>query len=158
MSDDVLQLGQGLYFEDMPVGRRMRSVGRTIQDADLCAFINLTHMNEVLFTDMDYAAREAVMRGRVTPAALVYCFAEGLTIVDTVQHTGLAFLGMELDVSNPTFVGDTIRVELEVIEARRSKSRPDRGLVRTRNRVVKTDGTLVLTYTPLRLLKCRDAA
>ena len=36
--------------------------------------------------------------------------------------------------------------------------RPGRGLVRTRNKVVKTDGTVVLTYTPLRMVKCKSAA
>ena len=46
----------------------------------------------------------------------------------------------------------------EVIEARRSKSRPGRGLVRTRNRIVKQDGTLAITYTPLRMIKCRSEA
>jgi len=43
-----------------------------------------------------------------------------------------------------------------VIEARRSESRPGRGLVRTRNRVVKADGTVVMEYTPLRMLKARS--
>jgi acyl dehydratase len=42
-----------------------------------------------------------------------------------------------------------------VTESRRSKSRPNRGLVRTRNRVVKQDGSLVLTYTPLRMVKAK---
>jgi len=153
--DQVTELGLGLFFEDWTVGRKFRSVGRTIQNADVCAFINVTHMNEVLFTDMEHARNESAMKGRVVPAALSYCFGEGLCLANTLQHTGIAFLDMALSIDNPAFVGDTIHVEIEVIEARRSKSRPDRGLVRTRNRVVKSDGTLVLTYTPLRLVKCR---
>ena len=75
----------------------------------------------------------------------------------TMQHTGLAFLHMELNVENPVFAGDTIHAECEVVEARLSRSRPGRGLVRTRIRVVKQDGTLALTYTPLRMVKCRSA-
>jgi acyl dehydratase len=74
-----------------------------------------------------------------------------------MQHTGYAFLNMELNVEAPVFAGDTIHVECEVIEARPSKSRPGRGLVRTRNKVVKQDGTVALTYTPLRMVKCRTA-
>ena len=81
--------------------------------------------------------------------------SEGLLAQATMQGTGLAFLGMQLDVKGPTFAGDTIHVECEVIEARRSESRPGRGLVRTRNRVVKADGTVVMEYTPLRMLKAR---
>jgi len=44
-----------------------------------------------------------------------------------------------------------------VIEARRSRSRPDRGRVRPRVGVVKQNGTIALTYTPWRMVKCRKA-
>jgi acyl dehydratase len=155
---DVVQLGQGFYFEDFTPGRRFRSNARTIQDADVCNFINVTHMNEVLFTDMEYVRAESAIKGRVVPAALTYCFAEGLVMADSVQRTGIAFLGMEVDVKSPAFAGDTIHVEIEVIEARITRSRPDRGLVRTRNDVRRHDGTLLLTYTPLRMLKARPKA
>ena len=43
-------------------------------------------------------------------------------------------------MKGPTFVGDTIHVEVEVVESRESRSRPGTGLVRTRNRIVKQDG------------------
>jgi acyl dehydratase len=79
-------------------------------------------------------------------------------VQSTMQHTGLAFLHMELNVENPVFAADTIHAECEITEARRSKSRPDRGLVRTRVRVVKQDGTIALTYTPLRMVRCRATA
>jgi acyl dehydratase len=52
--------------------------------------------------------------------------------------------------------GDTIHAESEVVEARLSKSCPDRGLVRTRIRVKKQDGTVALIYTRLRMVKCRE--
>ena len=96
--------------------------------------------------------------GAVVPGAMVYAFAEGLLVHATMQHTGFAFLHMELNVEGPTFAGDTIHVECEVLESRRSASRPNRGLVRTRNRVVQQDGRPVLTYTPLRMVKARTQA
>lgn len=153
----VTQLGQGLYFEEFSLGRKFRTVGRTITEPDLCAFINLTHMTEAVFTDLEYARAESVMKGRVVPGALCYTFAEGLCIVDTMQFTGMAFLHMELDVKSPTVVGDTIHVELEVIEARLSKTNQTRGLVRTRNTVVKQDGSTSVVYTPMRMVRCRGA-
>ena len=61
-------------------------------------------------------------------------------------------------VTDRLHAGDTIHVECEVIESRRSNSRPDRGLVRTRNRIIKQDGTLVQEYTPLRMVKARETA
>jgi len=158
MADEITQLGQGLCFEDFQPGRKFKTVRRTIQEADVCSFVNVTHMNEVLFTDMEHALRESPIKGRVVPGALSYCFAEGLCIVPLTQYTGIAFLQMDLTIENPAFAGDTIHVEIEVIEARLSKSRPDRGLVRTRNRVLKEDGTVVLTYTPMRMIKCRGAS
>jgi len=80
---------------------------------------------------------------------------EDLLVHATMQHTGFAFLHMELSVETACCVGDTIHVACEVIESRRSRSRPERGLVRTRNRVIRQDGTVVLTYTPLRMVKAR---
>ena len=105
---------------------------------------------------MDFVAKESDIKGRVAPGALGYTFAEGLLVQATMQHTGFAFLNMELSIKAPVFAGDTLHVECEVIEARLSKSRPGRGLVRTRNKVVKGDGTVALIYTPLRMIKCRD--
>ena len=149
-------VGIGLHFEDLPVGRRFMTVGRTITETDIVLFVNTTGMTEVLFTNLEFLRHESDIKGRVVPGSLVFCFAEGLLTQATMQKTGYAFLGMQMDIKAPTFAGDTIHVECEVIEARLSKSRPGRGLVRTRNRVIKQDGTLVQEYTPLRMVKCRS--
>lgn len=150
-------VGLGFSFEDLPVGRKFRTVGRTITDTDIVNFVNCTGLTEVIFTDAEFRERHSAIQGRFAPAMLAYAFAEGLLVQATMQHTALAFLGMELNVHNPVFAGDTIHVEVEVVEARVSRSRPDRGLVRTRNEIVKQDGTKVLTYTPLRMVKLREA-
>jgi acyl dehydratase len=147
-------VGLGFHFEELPVGRKFRTVGRTITEADIVNFVNATGMVEVLFTNVEYLEHHSDIKGRLAPAALIYSFAEGLLVQSTMQHTGLAFLNMQLDVKNPVFAGDTIHVECEVTEARLSRSRPGRGLVRTENRVVKHDGTVALVYTPLRMIKC----
>jgi len=149
-------VGLGFCFEDLPVGRRFRTVGRTVTETDVITFINAVGMQEVLFMNTEFLREESDIKGRVAPGALVFCLMEGLLTQATMQHTGLAFLGMQFDIKGPVFVGDTIHVECEVIEARRSQSRPNRGLVRTRNRVFKQDGALVQEYTPLRMIKCRS--
>ncbi len=148
-------LGLGLYFEDLPVGRKFRTIGRTLTEADLVAFIGVTGMTEVLFSNTEFLRTESDITQRVVPGAMVYSFAEGLLVHATMQHTGFAFLNMQLDVKGPTFAGDTIHVEAEVVESRRSTSRPNRGLVRTFNSVKKQDGSTVLTYNPLRMVKAR---
>lgn len=142
-------VGRGFSFEDLKVGMRFRTHRRTIAEADVAAFVNLSWLTEELFTVEDDSAR--VIKGRAVPAALVYSFAEGL-LLPTMQDTGLAFLNATLDVKAPTLVGDTIHVESEVIEHRLA-SRGERGLARFANKVVNQRGEVVLEYNPLRLLK-----
>ena len=142
-------VGRGFSFEDLKVGFRFRTHRRTIAEADVAAFVNLTWLTEELFTVEDDSAR--AIKGRAVPGALVYSFAEGL-LLPTMQDTGLAFLNATLDVKGPTLVGDTIHVEAEVTEHRLA-SKGDRGLVRFANKVVNQRGEAVLEYNPLRLLK-----
>ena len=156
--EEIETVGLGIHFEELPVGRKFKTVGRTIQDADICAFINVIHMTEVLFTDMEFVRTTSDIKGRLDPGAMIYSIAEGLLTQSTMQHTGYAFLHMELNVERPVFAGDTIHVECEVIEARRSASRPGRGLVRTRNKIVNQRGEVVQVYTPLRMVKARSDA
>jgi acyl dehydratase len=149
-------VGLGIHFEELPVGRQFKTIGRTITEADIVNFVSCTGMLEVLFTNVEFLRQDSDIKGRVAPAALVYSYAEGLLVQATMQHTGYAFLNMELNVEGPVFAGDTIHVECEVIEARLTRSKPGRGLVRTRNRIVKQDGKVAITYTPLRMVKCRN--
>jgi acyl dehydratase len=138
-------VGRGFCFEDLRVGMRFRTHRRTILEADLAAFTNLTWLTEELF------AVQEESRKRLVPGALVYSFAEGL-LLPTMQDTGLAFLNATLDVKGPTVVGDTLHVECEVTELRLA-SKGDRGLARFANRVVNQKNETVLEYNPLRLLK-----
>lgn len=147
-------VGLGFLWNDLEVGYRFQTVGRTVTEADITNFINCTGMTEVMFTNLDYIEKHSAIDGRVSPAALVYAFAEGLLIQATMQETGLAFLNMELNVEAPVFAGDTIHVECEVVEARPT-SKGNRGLVRTMNRVVNQRGETVITYNPLRMMKGR---
>src|SRR3954451_20879301 len=149
MSAPIPIAGRGYAFDDLRVGFRFRTHRRTIAEADLASFVNLTWLTEELFAVDDDSSR--AIKGRAVPGALVYSFAEGL-LLPTMQDTGLAFLNATLDVKGPTFIGDTIHVEAEVTEHRLT-SNGDRGLVRFANKVVNQRGESVLEYNPLRLLK-----
>jgi acyl dehydratase len=145
-------LGKGLYFEDLAIGSRFHTAGRTITATDLSNFVNLTWLTEELFTNA--ADRDDMaIRDRVVPGALVYSFAEGL-LTPFMQGTGLAFLHAELNVKGPTLIDDTIHVECEVSELRPASS-GHRGLVRCTVHVVTQRGDTVLVYTPLRLMRRR---
>ena len=151
MGSDIKVIGRGFVYEDLTVGMKFRTHRRTICEADVSNFTNLTWLTEELFTVEGDEGR--AIKGRAVPGALIYSFAEGL-LLPMMQDTGLAFLGARLDIKGPTVIGDTIHVECEVTEARLT-SKGDRGLVRTANKVVNQKGETVLTYDPLRMLKRR---
>ena len=103
--------GVGFHFEDLVPGFRFHTVGRTVTETDITNFVSVTGMLEVLFTNLEYLRTESVIGSRPAPAALVYCFAEGLLMQSTMQLTGMAFLEMSLQVHKPTLAGDTIHTE-----------------------------------------------
>ena len=149
---DLGRLTRGLYYEDLPLGTIWHSAGRTLLESDLAAYVNLTWFTEELFTNQHDQSGNAI-GGKPVPASMVFAMAEGL-VLPSMERTGLAFLHTDLDVKQSTLVGDTIYVHCEVIESRLT-SKADRALVRTRNTVRKGDGTTVLVYQPLRLMKRR---
>ncbi len=155
-------VGLGIAYDELQVGDQFRTLARTLTETDLVNFINTTGMVEVLFTDVEYAKTHAPQGGRLVPGALVYAVAEGLLVQATLQRTGLAFLSMNFEILKPTFVGDTVHVEVEVLECRATSKTPDRGLVRTRNNIVNQHEEVVISYAPLRMaasteLRDRDA-
>jgi len=155
-NSELRTIGLGFCWQDYTVGDRFQTIGRSISEADLVSFINTTGMTEVMFNNLVYIEEHSAVRGgRAVPGALAYAIAEGLLVQSTMQHTGLAFLHMELDVKGPTFVDDTLHVEVEVLEVRQT-SKGNRGLVRTRNEVKNQDGKTVIVYTPLRMVAGRE--
>lgn len=149
-------LGHGFYWQDLKVGDKFKTYGRTIAEADITAFCNVVGFVEPLFTDAEYRKRHSAMKGFAAPAALVYAVAEGLALAGTGHGTGLAFLHTDMDVKAPVIGGDTVHVEIEVTEARATSK--GRGLVRTRNLVINQNGQTVLIYNPLRLMAGRPEA
>jgi acyl dehydratase len=152
---DAEPLIRGTTFEEMTVGSRFRTAHRTITETDLINFITLCGFNEPLFWDARHAAT-AGYEGRLVPGALTYAIAEGLVLQTHVLHgTGLAFMGMQLDIKKPVFVGDTICAVVEVTESRPASS-GGRGVVTTRIGVRNQRDEEVLVYTPVRLIRGRD--
>jgi acyl dehydratase len=146
---DAEPLVRGRTWEEMEVGSRFRTASRTVTETDLVSFVTLFGFNEPLFWDARHAA-SAGFKGRLVPGALTYCMAEGLVLQTHVLHgTGLAFMGMQLDVQKPVYVGD-------VLETRAASSGAARGVVTTRISVFNQDDDEVLVFVPVRLIRGRD--
>lgn len=151
----VPHLAKGLNWEDTPTGYAFRTARRTLTETDLVNFVGICGFTEPLFLDASNAA-EGGYTGRLVPGSLTFCLAEGLVMQTNAIHgTGMAFMHMELDVKKPVYVGDTIEVVVEITESRAS-SRKGTGIVSATNTVFNQRGEVVLTYTPVRMIRGRD--
>jgi acyl dehydratase len=147
---------RGLTWEETSVGAVFHTLGRTVSETDIVTFVNLCGFIEPLFMDMEYAAHASVFGRRVAPGALTFALSEGLVMQTGLLHgTGMAWLGGELRLVAPVFAGDTIRVEVEVVD-KRETSKPDRGVVTYQHRVRNQRGEVVLEARVQRMIRRRE--
>ncbi|MGH7403831.1 MAG: MaoC family dehydratase [Candidatus Rokuibacteriota bacterium] len=147
----------GLTFEQHEIGAIYRTRGRTVSEADICAFVNLCGFNEPLFMDMEYVAKESVFEGRAAPGAMTFCLSEGLIMQTGLIHgTGMSYLGSEIRIVAPVLQGDTLHVSVTITEKRETR-KADRGIVTYRHEVTNQRGEVVLEATVKRMIK-RQAA
>ena len=66
--------------------------------------------------------------------------------------------GDELRWDKPVFPGDQLTVRATVLEARRSESRPDRGIVRTFIEVLNQKKEVVMSMKMVNFVRCRDSS
>jgi len=64
----------------------------------------------------------------------------------------------ELRWLRPVRPGDELRVRVTVIESRPSRSKPDRGLLRSRIEVLEPDGSAVMTMIGMNIVRRRPGA
>ena len=73
------------------------------------------------------------------------------------KQAGLGSPGIdELRWVKPVYPGDTLRCENTLLEKRRSKTKPERGLIRGETRVFNQHGELVMTMKALGMIATRD--
>ncbi|MGN6584990.1 MAG: MaoC/PaaZ C-terminal domain-containing protein [Rhizobiaceae bacterium] len=137
---------KGSYrYEDLFVGMRFRSPGRTITDADIVGFAGLTGDFSELHTSDVYAKNSEFGR-RVAHGMLGLAYAHGLMWARTgeLRETAIAFLGIsDWRFVAPIFVGDTIFVNYTLAELRDSKSRPTQAIATFDVELVNQDGGIV---------------
>jgi acyl dehydratase len=147
----------GVTFEGHQVGAIHRTLARTVSETDIVNFVNQCGFTEPLFLDMEYVKRESLFGRRAAPGALTFALSEGLVMQTGLIHgTGMAWLGGELTVVAPVLEGDTIRVEVEVVDKRETK-KADRGIVTYRHRILNQRDEVVLEATIRRMIRREKA-
>jgi acyl dehydratase len=137
----------GKYFQDLEVGARIRHpIGRTVTEMDNVLFSMLTMNTQPLHCNEDFSSKTQFGQ-RIVNGIFILGLVTGLSVPDLTEGTILATVGYDHVVSpNPTFHGDTIYAETEVLEKRKSKSRADVGIVKLKHRGRKPDGTVVIEF------------
>ena len=64
----------------------------------------------------------------------------------------------ELRWLRPVRPGDALRIRVTVLEATRSRSKPDRGMVRTLVEVLNQHGEIVMSMKPMNIFGCRTGS
>ena len=134
----------GLYFEQLEPGLVIEHpVTRTVTETDNLLFTTLTLNVQPLHLDAEFA--KASMYGqRIVNSVFTLGVVVGIPVQETTLGTTLGNLGFEeIAFPAPVFIGDTLRVETEILSGRESKSRPDTGVVRFEHRGFNQDGKLV---------------
>jgi acyl dehydratase len=148
---------KGRHFEEFHVGQTFQTDRRTLTEADHVNFTTSYGFFEPLFMDQSYVAEQTPYKDRIVPGTLTFSVAEGLTILSGILHgTGIAFLGVELKVLKPVFIGDTISVAIEVV-GKRETSKPIQGIVTYLHRVQNQDRQTVMEYTIQRMIRRKTA-
>ncbi|WJL95492.1 MaoC family dehydratase [Microbacterium sp. ET2] len=162
MNDDPEHPGviqRGLYFEEFDVGARyLHRPGRTATETDNVLFSALTMNSQPLHLDAAWAADspfgERLVNSMWTLATMVGASVSQLTLGTLVAQLAMT----DITFPAPLRHGDTLYTETEILDARRSASRPGQGIVTMRHTGRNQDGVTVASATRVALMWCRDAA
>ena len=144
------------YFEDYLPGSVHEFGSIIVEERDMIEF-GKRYVPLSYHVDKE-AARRSIYGGLIasgwqTAALMMRIYTENyLSHVANLGSPG----GDELRWNKPVFPGDQLSVRATVMEARRSESRPDRGIVRTWIEVLNQKREVVMTMKMVNFVKCRN--
>jgi acyl dehydratase len=146
------------YFEDIAVGDTASFGHYAVTREEVVAFA--TRYDPQPFHLSDEAAA-ATHFGRLSASGWHTCAMTMAMLVEhstAIGHAGLGSPGLdELRWLRPVYPGDTLRCETEVLDARRSASRPEMGLLKSRMTVFNQDDVAVMTFVSNLMVATRPA-
>ncbi len=150
MTDD-----RARYFDDFKPGDRFQSAPLEVSEALIVEFARF-YDPQIFHTD-PRAAKETIYEGLIASGLQTIALTFKLFIeTGTLAASSLGSPGLdEIRWKVPVRPGDTLHVVGEVLEARTSSSKPDRGIVRIRYTTVNQRGEAVLTFIGNQLLRRR---
>ena len=149
----------GRWLDEWHVGDRIdHEIRRTVTETDNLLFSTMTHNPQPLHIDLE--AAKASEFGRIlVNGTFTFALMIGLSVGDTTLGTLVANLGYDQVVMpKPVFIGDTIRVQTEVMSVRESRSRPGAGIVTFQHRAINQREEVVCQCMRSALIRRKPAA
>jgi acyl dehydratase len=138
------------YFEDYHVGMVDEFGVIAVTAEEIVAFATRYDPQP-----MHIGPGERIASGWHTAAMVMRLFVEHyLSKVATLPSPGID----ELRWHRPVRPGDRLRVRVTVTEARPSRTKPDRGIIRSLVEVLNQHGDVVMSQRPMNLMRRRSAA
>ena len=144
------------YFEDIEIGHRDSFGSYAVDRSEVVEFAE--KYDPQPFHLSDEAAAKTHF-GTLSASGWHSCAMTMAMIVDNLnkhQQAGLGAVGIdELRWLRPVHPGDILRCETEILEKKRSNSRPDMGSFRSRMTVLNQDDVAVMSFISIALIRCR---
>jgi acyl dehydratase len=145
------------YFEDYLAGAVYEYGYTSVTEAEIIEFARRFDP-QPMHVDPDWAATGpfggVIASGWHTAGIFMRLYADHyLSRVASLASPGID----ELRWPSPLRPGDKLWIRTTILEARQSRSKPDRGLIYTRGEMFAGDDRQVLGLTALNFLKARDA-
>ena len=146
-----------LYYEDYRVGTRQSFGKYKVTREEVIEFAQKYDPHP--FHLRDEAAAKTHF-GKMAASGWHTCAMAMAMMVENMKGQKTASFGSpgldELKWKKPVYPGDTLRIETEVIEKRRSQSRPEMGLSKNRIEVYNQNDELVMQSINIVLIGVRD--
>lgn len=148
-------MGSGLTYEEFEVGATYDAQPRTVTESDVATFAGLSGDFNPLHTDAE-AAKSTPFGERIAHGMLTVAMSTGMAnMTGLMAGTTLALMEQNIKYKTAVRFGDTIRLQMEVIE-KRETSKPDRGIVKLAARVLNQRDELVVDMVWTQLMKRKD--
>ncbi|PYK58804.1 MAG: dehydratase [Verrucomicrobia bacterium] len=143
-------------FEDFPVGSRLISSTHRVTADAIMEFARA--FDPQIFHRDPKSAQQTLFGGLAasgwhTAAVSMRLFVETMEVAGGIIGMGVD----ELKWPNAVRPGDELRLEIEILEARRSKSRPGYGIIRILNVTKNQRGEVVQSFMANAMLPARSS-
>jgi len=145
------------YFEDWSEGEVVESRGATLTESQIVAFA-MMYDPQPMHIDKSFAEAgqfEGLIASGFQTLGLAFRLFYDLGYL---THSNIIGVGLdEVRWTAPVRPGDTLRVRMEVLELKDSRSKPDRGSMTYKLTALNQHGTEVMNFRSISVLRKRPA-